>query len=70
MAIEDLSKAIALAPNNAKHYVVRGLAYAQSGNMGRAISDLQKACDMGIKSGVIICRRLYKADNPKMDADG
>ncbi|MDP2279275.1 MAG: tetratricopeptide repeat protein [Nitrospirota bacterium] len=57
MAIDDISKAIALAPNNAKHYCARGLTYALSGNLGRAIPDLQKSCDMGDKIG---CDYLQK----------
>ena len=32
-------------------YNNRGLAYYMKGNMGRAISDLQKACDMGNENG-------------------
>ncbi|MBI5747823.1 MAG: tetratricopeptide repeat protein [Nitrospinae bacterium] len=52
-AIEAYTKAIALDPN-----YVHGAAYALSGNMGRAISDFQKACDMGEKGG---CKNLQMA---------
>ncbi|MBI3583278.1 MAG: tetratricopeptide repeat protein [Nitrospinae bacterium] len=51
MAIEDYNKAIALDPNDAAAYNNRGVAYGLSGNMGRAISDFQKACDMGNEKG-------------------
>src|SRR3989337_2489684 len=50
-AIEAYTKAIALDPNYADAYTNRGIAYALSGNMGRAISDLQRACDMGEENG-------------------
>ena len=54
-AIEAYTKAIALDPNYADAYTNRGIAYALSGNMGRAISDLQRACDMGEENG---CKNL------------
>ena len=54
-AIEDFNKAISINPNYAGAYYNRGLAYALSGNIGRAISDLQKACDMGYENG---CKNL------------
>jgi tetratricopeptide (TPR) repeat protein len=60
MAIDDLNKSIALAPNNSKYYCMRGISYALTGNRGRAISDLQKSCDMGDKLG---CEYLQKALN-------
>ncbi len=37
---------------------MRGFAYAILGSMGRAISDFQKACDMGYEIG---CKALQKA---------
>ncbi|MBI3377343.1 MAG: tetratricopeptide repeat protein [Nitrospirae bacterium] len=60
MAIEDIGKAITLAPNNAKYYSVRGFAYALSGNMGRAISDFQKSCDMGDKIGCDLLQKVLQ----------
>jgi hypothetical protein len=36
----------------------RGATYFLSGNMGRAISDFQKACDMGDEGG---CKALQMA---------
>ncbi len=50
-AIVDYNKAIALNPNDVGAYTNRGVAYALSGNMGRAISDFQKACNMGDENG-------------------
>ena len=57
-AIEDYSKAIAIDPNYALAYSSRGLIYAILGNMGRAISDFQKACDLGLELG---CKALEMA---------
>jgi tetratricopeptide (TPR) repeat protein len=55
-AIEDFNKAIALNPNEGGAYNNRGVAYYnKKGNMGRAISDFQKACDMGNEMG---CKNL------------
>ena len=50
-AIEAYTKAIALDPNYAIAYYNRGITYYKKGNMGRAISDFQKACDMGNEMG-------------------
>lgn len=58
MAIEDYNKAIALDPNDAKAYNNRGNAYKNKKQYGRAISDLQKACDMGDENG---CKNLQRA---------
>ncbi|MBI3353658.1 MAG: tetratricopeptide repeat protein [Nitrospirae bacterium] len=70
MAIEDFNKAIALNPKDAEAYSGRGVAYffgavspalsgnTLSGNMGRAISDFQKACDLGLQKG---CENLQGA---------
>ena len=46
-ALNNFNLAIRINPNNAAAYTGRGLAYYQPGNMGKAISDFQKACDMG-----------------------
>ncbi|MDP3110647.1 MAG: tetratricopeptide repeat protein [Thermodesulfovibrionales bacterium] len=56
--IEALTKAIALNPNYAQTYNNRGAVYYMKGNMGRAISDYQKACDMGNENG---CKNLQIA---------
>lgn len=50
-AMEDFNKAITLDPNLAKNYKNRGLVYKQLGDMGKAISDFQKVCDMGFETG-------------------
>jgi len=55
-AIEDINKSIELGPNNSNAYVARGAVYAEIGNP-RAISDFQKACDMGNEKG---CKYLQK----------
>ena len=55
--IEDYNKAIALDPNLALAYSNRGIAYAKKGDIGRAISNLQKACDLGDEDG---CKNLQK----------
>lgn len=49
--MEDFNKAITLDPNLAKNYKNRGLVYKQLGDMGKAISDFQKVCDMGFETG-------------------
>ncbi|MBI3378917.1 MAG: tetratricopeptide repeat protein [Nitrospirae bacterium] len=51
MALEDYNRAIVINPNLALAYTGRGLVYYMKGNMGRAISDFQKACDMGNENG-------------------
>lgn len=56
-AIEDLNRGIDLNPKKADAYSIRGLVYAEIGNP-RAISDFQKACDMGSEKG---CSFLQKA---------
>ena len=56
-AIEDLNRAIDLNPKKSDAYNVRGMVYAEIGNP-RAISDFQKACDMGSEKG---CSFLQKA---------
>ncbi|MDQ5986555.1 MAG: Photosystem I assembly protein Ycf3 [Syntrophus sp. SKADARSKE-3] len=55
MAIKDLDQAIALAPNNAQFYYLRGLAYTLVKDTGKAGTDYDKACKMGSKNG---CDRL------------
>jgi tetratricopeptide (TPR) repeat protein len=42
-AIDDYTRAIALAPNNAVAYYNRGLAYGNNGDLGMAIADLTRA---------------------------
>ncbi|MDR1073108.1 MAG: tetratricopeptide repeat protein [Treponema sp.] len=43
-AIEDLSRAIALEPDNAEAYYQRGLAYALIGEAEKALSDYEQTC--------------------------
>lgn len=57
-AIEAYTSAIALNPNYVGAYNNRGAAYYMKGNMGRAISDFQKSCDMGNENG---CKGLQIA---------
>jgi Flp pilus assembly protein TadD len=45
-AIEDLSRAIALEPGNAEAYYQRGLAYALTGAVDKALADYEQTCDM------------------------
>jgi tetratricopeptide (TPR) repeat protein len=55
MAVKDMDRAIALVPNNAHFYYLRGLTYAVTKDMGKANADFDKACKMGNKNG---CERL------------
>ena len=59
-AIEDFNKAIQLDPNFAQAYYNRGFAYFLSGNRGRAISDLQKACDLGDDVGCEYLQKFFR----------
>jgi tetratricopeptide (TPR) repeat protein len=43
-AIEDLSRAIDLEPNNAEAYYQRGLAYTLMGETDKALSDYEQTC--------------------------
>jgi len=58
-AIEDYSKSITLDPKHADaYYYNRGNASLKLGNIKKAISDFQKACDMGYENG---CKNLQMA---------
>lgn len=59
-AIEEFTKAIALDPNHAEAYSGRGMAYKEEGQVDRAISDFQKACDMG---NTMACKDLQELKN-------
>lgn len=59
-AIEDLNRAIDLNPKIPAFYNIRGSVYAEIGNP-RAISDFQKACDMGFEQGCSNWQRLLKS---------
>lgn len=59
-AIADLNHSIELDPKSPDAYNIRGLIYAQIGNP-RAISDFQKACDMGHAQGCGNWQRLLKS---------
>ena len=58
IAIRDLDQSIALAPNNAHFYYLRGLTYTLMKNMEKANFNYDKACKMGDKDG---CERLLGA---------
>ncbi len=55
MAVKDMDQAIALVPNNAQFYYLRGLARTMTKDMGKANADFDKSCKMGNKNG---CERL------------
>jgi len=55
MAARDIDQAIALAPNNAHFYYLRGLTHTLMKNTKKADADYDKACKMGDKDG---CERL------------
>ena len=59
-AIEDINKSIELDPKSPDAYNIRGMVYAQIGNP-RAISDFQKACDMGHAQGCSNWQRILKS---------
>jgi len=59
-AIEDLNRSIELDPKCPDAYNIRGMVYAQIGNP-RAISDFQKACDMGHAQGCANWQRILKS---------
>jgi len=56
--MSQYDRAIALSPSLARAYSYRGIAYYKKGIIGRAISDFQKACDLGDELG---CENLHKA---------
>jgi len=62
LAIRDMDQAIALVPNNAHFYYLRGLAYALAEDMDKADADLDKACKMGYKKGCEWLQKLLKAE--------
>ncbi|MGB5219157.1 MAG: tetratricopeptide repeat protein [Smithella sp.] len=51
-AIEDYNEAIRLTPDFAYSYANRGNAYLIQGSEALACNDLQKACDLGMCSGL------------------
>jgi Tfp pilus assembly protein PilF len=57
-----LSRAILLNPNFAKAYNGRGQSYMKSGNIGKAIPDFQKACEMGENCGCIMLDLISKKE--------
>jgi len=61
LAIEDYNKQIVIFPQHEAYYM-RGVDYANKRNMGKAILDFQKACDMGNGSA---CERLAKIQKKK-----
>jgi Flp pilus assembly protein TadD len=50
-AIEDFTRAISLDSSNASAYVNRAVAYERMQNIGSALSDFQRACEMGDARG-------------------
>jgi tetratricopeptide (TPR) repeat protein len=49
--LEDFNKAVALDQNIAVTYRNRGNLYLRMGNKEFALSDFQKACDLGDEKG-------------------
>lgn len=47
-------------PNDAYVYANRGIAYFMLRNMGRTISDFQKACDLGFEKGCELLQMFLK----------
>jgi Flp pilus assembly protein TadD len=43
-AVEDLSRAITLDPDNAEAFYQRGLAYALMGEADKAVADYEQTC--------------------------
>jgi len=50
-AIAEYTRAISLAPSKTSAYVNRAVAYAKMGNISIALSDFQRACEMGDARG-------------------
>ena len=53
-AIEDYSKAIDLAPENARFYNGRGNAYGSAGNFHAAIEDFNKAIELNPEEALFL----------------
>ncbi|MDR2446542.1 MAG: tetratricopeptide repeat protein [Treponema sp.] len=56
-AIEDLSRAIALEPDNAEAYYQRGLAYTLMGAKDKAFADYEQACALDPNHGKAVEKR-------------
>lgn len=60
MAFRDFDMAVSLYQKDADLYVRRGATSAVVGNFGKAMSDFQKACDMGDERG---CNALHQTES-------
>lgn len=60
MAFRDFDMAVSLYQKDADLYVRRGATGAAVGNFGKAMSDFQKACDMGDERG---CNALHQMES-------
>ena len=54
-AINDLTKAIELKPNNASAYINRGSAHYEKAEFNRAIADFTRAIELNPKSALAYC---------------
>ncbi len=63
-AIEQYSAAIALDPSRPHPYAGRGYAYILKGSLQSAITDLQKACNLGDRDGCHILEVLRGSVTP------
>lgn len=59
-AIRAYKRAIEINPDYAEAYFNRGLAYEMLGNKSMAISDFQKACDLGSEVGCENLKRVLR----------
>jgi len=60
MAIEDVNRAVTLDPKYANAYIIRGLISFENREYDKAVSDFQKACDLGNKLGCETLQRIVK----------
>ncbi len=74
-AIEDLTAAIELSPDNSLDYVIRATAYEMNGNYEAAVADISKAQELGeTKSFLYVARgralmKLARYDEALADFD-
>ncbi len=61
-AIESLSRAIGICPEDGRCYNGRGQSYLQKGNLEEALCDLRKACELREESSCILLEYLAAGD--------